>query len=185
VDEYNEINMRHWEWKSPRFEQRTAGLFNSFRHSMRLAIPALLIALLSCCGIACRSTHDPIASWTPREGFEYLLVTRRFSLGGVGVDGRTSIGEYAFRAVLRARNPAGIYKLLLSPGAQATEEGKLYALCGLRATDRAMFHEQAAIIVTNNPQVTTQSGCIAGLEGAAEVVKRISNGVYDAYFKKR
>lgn len=152
---------------------------------MRLATPALLLALLGCCCISCRSTHNPIASWTPGEGFGYLLVARRFSLGGVGIDGRTSTGEYAFRAVLRGQNPAGIFKLVLSPGAQATEEGKLYALCGLRATDRAAFDEQAAIIATNNAQVTIQSGCIVGSEGAADLVKRISNGAYDAYFTKR
>ncbi len=152
---------------------------------MRLAIPALILALLGCCCISCRSPHNPIASWTPYEGFEYLLVARRFSLGGAGINCTTTTGEYAFRAVLRGRNPAGIFKLVLSPGAQATEEGKLYALCGLRATDRAVFGEQAAIIVTNNPQVTTESGCIVSRERAADVVRRISDGDFDAFFTKR
>jgi hypothetical protein len=152
---------------------------------MRSGIPAVLLVLLGCCCVSCRSTHDPIATWTPGEGFEYLIVARRFSLGGTGIDGRTSTGEYAFRAVLRGRNPPEIFKIILSPGAQATEEGKLYALCGIRATDRSAFDRYATILVSTNAEVIIQSGCIVAHAKAAEVVKRIGDGAYDSHFSKR
>ncbi len=151
---------------------------------MRSTIPAILLMLVGCCCVSCRSTRNPIATWTPREGSEYLIVARRFALGGVGVGAETSTGEYAFRAALRSRNPQVVFGLILSPGAQATEEGKLYALCGVRATDRASFDRYAAMVVSTNAEVVTQSGCIVGHERAAEVVKRIAAGEYDQYFTK-
>jgi hypothetical protein len=152
---------------------------------MRSTIPVVLLALLGFCSVSCRSTHNPIATWTPGEGFEYLLVARRFALGGVGYAEVTSTGEFAFRAVLRSPSAPEVFKLILSPGAQATEEGKLYALCGLRATDRAAFDHYAAVSVSTNAGVTTQSGCIVGHERAADVVKRIADGVYDSDFAER
>lgn len=148
-------------------------------------IPVLLLALLGFCGVSCKSTHDPRTTWTPAEGYEYLIVARRFALGGVGIAGDTSTGEFAFRAVLRSRGAAEVFRLVFSPGAQATEEGKLYALCGLRATDRADFGEHAAILVSTNAEVITQSGCTIIHERAADVVKRIEDGAYDSSFLKR
>ena len=152
---------------------------------MRSAIPLLLLALLSVCCVSCKSTRDPIANWSPREGFEYLIVARRFSLGGVGVAGDTSTGEYAFRAVLRSKSAAEIFKVVLSPGAQATEEGKLYALCGIRATDRPAFEHYASMLAGTNAEVTTQSGCIVSGEPASSAIKRIADGVYDTYLVTR
>ena len=112
-------------------------------------------------------------------------MARRFALGGVGIDGRTSTGEFAFRAVLRSRSAPEIFGLVLSPGAQATEEGRLYALCGIRATDRSAFDTYANIMLSTNAEVATQSGCIAGHQRAADVVKRIADGAYDSHFSKR
>jgi len=152
---------------------------------MRCNVQLVLLLLIGFCCPSCRTPRNPIATWTPGEGYEYLIVARRFSLGPVSFDARTSTGEFAFRAVLRGQNARQIFKLILSPGAQATEEGRLYALCGLRATDRAAFEEQATIMARNNPEVTTQSGCIVARGRAAEEIKRISEGAYDSYFAKR
>ena len=112
-------------------------------------------------------------------------MARRFALSGVGFAGNTSTGEFAFRAVLRSRSAPEVFRLVFSPGAQATEEGKLYALCGIRATDRSDFDSYAAILVGTNAEVTVQSGCIVYEERAAEVVKRIRDGAYDSHFTKR
>jgi hypothetical protein len=152
---------------------------------MRSTIPVLLLLVVGLCCSSCRSTHNPIATWTPREGFEYLIVARSFAFGGIGYDGRTSTGEYAFRAVLRAPDAPTLFKTILSPGAQATEEGKLYALCGIRATDRSDFDSYADILVGTNAEVTVQSGCTVYEESATEVVKRIRDGDYDSQFTKR
>jgi len=152
---------------------------------MRSAIPVFLFLLVASCCVSCRSTSDPRATWTSAEGYEYLIVSRRFALGGVGFAGATSTGEFAFRAVLRSRGAREVFKLVLSPGAQATEEGKLYALCGIRATDRAAFDRYAAFVVSTNAEVTTQSGCIVSHERVADVVKQIADGAYDSYCSKQ
>jgi hypothetical protein len=146
---------------------------------MRLASRVLLLLFAGLFCVSCRSTRDPRATWTAREGYEYLVVARRFAFGGVGVAGQTSTGEYAFQAVLRSRDGSDIFKLILSPGAQATEEGKLYALCGIRAKDLNAFETFASPVVSTNAEVTTQSGCTVWHQKAADVVKRIREGFYD------
>jgi len=152
---------------------------------MRSIVPVLILFAAGFCCVSCRTTHDPRATWTPFEGYEYLIVARRFALGSVGADGGTSTGEYAFRAVLRAQNAPEVFRAVLSPGAQATEEGKLYALCGIRATDRSAFERYAVELVSTNAEVTTMRGCCVGSEKAADVVKQISDGVYDWHFTRR
>jgi len=152
---------------------------------MRSIVPIFLLLLCSFSGVSCRSTHDPRATWTPFEGYEYLVVARRFAFGGVGAAGETSTGEYAFRAVLRAQNARAIFEAMLSPGAQATGEGKLYALCGIRATDRSAFDRFSAILVSTDAEVTIQRGCCFSREKIADIVKRIGDGVYDPHFSKR
>jgi hypothetical protein len=152
---------------------------------MRSAIPVFIFLLLASCCVSCRSTSDPRKTWTPAEGYEYLIVSRRFALGGVGITGDTSTGEFAFQAVLRSQSAAEVFKVVLSPGARATEEGKLYALCGIRATDRVAFDRYAVIVASANAEVTTQSGCIVGHERAADVIKRMADGVYDSYCSKQ
>lgn len=139
----------------------------------------LLIVGLPC--LSCRSTRDPREGWTPHEGYEYLIVARQFAFGGVGISGATSTGEFAFRAVLRSRDSAQIFKLVFSQGA---EEGKLYALCGIRAAHLAAFDSYAKLIVSTNAEVTTMTGCIVGHEKAADVVKRITDGDYDSHFSR-
>ena len=147
-----------------------------------LANSVLLLLILGLPCLSCRSARDPRESWTSHEGFEYLIVARQFAFGGVGVAGATSTGEFAFRAVLRSRDSAKIFKLVFLQG---TEEGKLYALCGIRAADRAAFDSYAKLIVSTNAEVTTMRGCIIGHEKAADVVKRITDGVYDMHFVTR
>lgn len=154
-------------------------------HVMRVTLSIFLFLLMGFSCVSCRSTTDPRATWTSGEGYEYLIVARRFALGGVGVAGETSTGEYAFRAMLRSRTASDSFKFIFSREVQATEEGKLYALCGIRATDRAAFDHYAAIVVSTNAEVTTLSGCIVLNPRAADVVKQIANGVYDSCFTSR
>jgi hypothetical protein len=100
----------------------------------------------------------------------------------VGASADTSAGELAFRSILRSRDPQQVFGLVLSRG---TEEGKLYALCGIRATDRASFARYAAIVASTNAEVRTLSGCIGSHEPAADVVGRIAAGVYDQYLREK
>jgi len=148
----------------------------------RGAPPILLLLIAGLLCLSCRSVPAPKESWTPHQGYEYLIVARQFAFGGVGVAGHTSTGEVAFQAVLHSRDPAQIFKAVFLQG---TEEGKLYALCGIRATDRPAFDRYAKLLVSTNAEVTTMRGCIIGHEKAADVVKRISEGSYDFYCSTR
>jgi hypothetical protein len=143
---------------------------------------ALVLLLLLCC-VSCGSPgpskHDPRASWTALEGYEYLIVARCFALGGVGPAGQTSTGEFAFQSVLRSPNASDVFRLILSPGSHSTEEGKLYALCGIRAKQRSAFDNLASTVASTNAEVITQSGCVVMHERAADVVSRIRAGSYD------
>jgi hypothetical protein len=79
---------------------------------------------------------------------------------------------------MKTHDAPQIFKAILSPGAQATIEGKLYALCGIRATDRAEFDKYASIVVENDTEATTMRGCCVGKEKVADLVKQIRDGYY-------
>jgi hypothetical protein len=121
-------------------------------------------------------------NWSSDEGYEQLITIQRFSFGGVGIVGTISDGEFAFRAVLRSPESAKLFKTAYL---QATEEGKLYALCGIRATDRSSFENYAAALRSTTNEVAIQSGCIVDGEKVAKVVRQIADGVYDSYLAER
>src|SRR5689334_3747129 len=74
---------------------------------------------------------EPRKSWSSAEGVEHLLVARKFAFGP-DVNGRISDGEYAFRAVLKNPEAPTMFKNVYG---QATTEGQLYALSGIRASE--------------------------------------------------
>lgn len=159
----------------------------------------MLLVAITLLSVSCRSTGDPSAmdlpstvstpltpdpqaDWTPSQGFDHLVAARCFAFGGVGFAGITTPEEFAFRAVMRSPDSTELFKQAFS---KATNEGKLYALCGLRATDRPAFDAYAATVIKRNPKVSTASGCLFDTEPAADVLQRITNGVYDPFFTKR
>jgi hypothetical protein len=122
---------------------------------------------------------EPEKSWSSQEGMEHLIAARTFAFGGVGIVGTTSDGEYAFRAILKNPEAPTLFKTAYT---QATVEGQLYALCGIRATDRSSFDDFASPLRSETRDVATMSGRIATNEPIASVVKRIASGGYDQYF---
>src|ERR1041385_6065269 len=102
-----------------------------------------------------------------------MLDSKYFAFGGVGFVGTTSAGELGFRQVLDGPDAAARFK---EAYAEATIEGKLYALCGLRATDRSSFDRRAVDLRSETNQVMTMSGCIGMRESIRTVVQRIVNG---------
>ncbi len=162
---------------------------NDSRRSLTRCLQSLISAILfliatSGC-VSSQPTPDPRAGWTPQEGYEYLLGAQGFAFGGIGFAGQTSTGEFAFQAVLRSPGATEVFKLILAPRAQATGEGKLYALCGIRATDRDEFDQYAATIASTDAKVNTESGCMINEEKVADVVKRITDGDFDSGLKQR
>jgi hypothetical protein len=109
---------------------------------------------------------------------EHLIAVRTFAFGSTTIAG-TSDGEYAFRAILKNPEAPTLFKTAY---AQATSEGQLYALCGIRATDRSSFDDYASPLRDQTREVATVSGSIATNEPIASVVRQIGSGDYDRYF---
>jgi hypothetical protein len=152
-----------------------------------------LIAAMGLLSLSCRSPHqhaapapvvydpEPRKSWSSQEGEEHILGIREFAFGDIGSTRAISDGEYAFRAILRS--PAAP-ELFRSAYSQATMEGQLYILCGIRVTSRGSFDDYASPLLKDTRNVTTISGDVVKQEPIAEVVKRIADGAYDSYFPK-
>lgn len=121
---------------------------------------------------------EPRKSWSSAEGVEHLLVARRFAFGP-DINGGISDGEYAFRAVLKSPEAPTMFKTAYG---QATTEGQLYALCGVRAAGRDSFEDYASPLRNETRLVMAQSGGITTNEPIADVVQRIAAGDYDRYF---
>jgi len=158
-----------------------------------VSIWLLLFAVLALSATSCESRRhsqkmpppvdplEPEKSWSSEEGMEHLIAARRFAFGA-NTDGMISDGEYGFRAVLKNPEAPTLFKTAY---AQATAEGQLYALCGIRATDRSSFDDYAAPLRSETRDVTTISGRIATNEPITSVVQRIASGGYDQYFTNR
>jgi hypothetical protein len=100
-----------------------------------------------------------------------------FAMGGVGVAGTMSAGERALRQILK--EPDAVWQLeRMIPG--ATPAGKLYALLGLRARDRAAYERALETCRSTYAKVETARGCILSQESFRDLVKEIERGNYDA-----
>jgi hypothetical protein len=120
--------------------------------------------------------------WRAQEGYEHLLKTKIFAFGRIGYWGQTSDGEFAFRAVLKSPKAAELFKDIYL---RATDEGKLYALCGLGRLDPNAFDHYAEILRSKESQVLSMSGDVGTYEPVGAVIQRIKDGIYDSYFAKR
>jgi hypothetical protein len=155
-----------------------------------ISILAFLLAALALSSTSCASRRhahqmpppvdplEPQKSWSSQEGMEHLIGVRSFAFG-TNIDGMTSDGEYAFRAVLKSPEAPTLFKTAYQ---QATVEGQLYALCGIRFTDRSSFDDFASPLRSQTRDVTTMSGSTATNEPIASAVQRIASGGYDRYF---
>ena len=98
-------------------------------------------------------------------------------MGGVGVAGTMSAGERALRQILK--EPDAVLQLeRMIPN--ATPAGKLYALLGLRARDRAAYQRALEMCRSTDAKVETARGCILSQESFRDLVKEIERGNYDA-----
>ncbi len=136
-------------------------------------------------------------SETGRKAYEKLLNADIFRIGGVGEGGNTSEEELALHRLLREKQAIGA---LLSLFDQATPEGVLYALLGLRLKDADLFKsvvekykslpepsERMGAIVKEikipKGYVQTQAGCKVSSEERLKVVAQIEIGEFDETFK--
>jgi hypothetical protein len=71
-----------------------------------------------------------------RNAYQKLLNVRLFAIGGVGFGAQTSTGELALHVLLNEKEATAALKSLVH---DATPEGSLYGLLGLRLSNLAVF----------------------------------------------
>lgn len=113
---------------------------------------------------------------------ESLLKVKSFAFGGIGIAGTISPGEVSFRGILDRPDALALFRTVLAKG---SAEAALYALCGIRALDRAAFEAAADPLRKRNPEVETIGGCMISHQKAAGVIKNIADGQYDRYWNKK
>ncbi|MCU1291137.1 MAG: hypothetical protein JWN60_3366 [Acidobacteria bacterium] len=138
-----------------------------------------------------------ILSETGRKSYEKLLNAGIFSIGKVGEGGDTSEEELALHLLSKEKQAI---EALVTLADQATSEGALYALLGLRLKDTNLFksavekykslpeppeRNDAIVKEIKIPKgyVQTQSGCKIGAEERLKIVAQIEAGVFDETFK--
>jgi hypothetical protein len=119
----------------------------------------------------------PCAAVIPANSETTLRSVDSFAIGGVGVAGTMSAGERALRQILKEPDAVSRLESLIP---NATAAGKLYALLGLRARDRAAYERALETCRSTDAKVQTARGCILQQESFRDLVKEIERGNYDA-----
>ena len=132
------------------------------------------LATLFILGLLC---HEPLVATEPLDANSTLRKATSFALGGVGVVGSMSEGERALREILKKSDPVARLEKILP---EATPAGQLYALLGLRASDRTAYQRALAKYGQRDAEVETMRGCILQHEAYAALVKQIDHGDYDS-----
>jgi hypothetical protein len=133
-------------------------------------LKSILVALLtSGLSLACPA----ISPVSPDDG---LQKAGSFAIGGVGVAGTMSAGERALRQLLKEPDVVSKLERMIP---NATPAGKLYALLGLHARDRAAYERALEVCRNTEAKVETARGCILSQESFRDLVKEIERGNYD------
>ena len=133
----------------------------------RRALPCLLVAALSC-GRAAAAADGSGA-------YETLRAAPRFAMGGVGYAGAISREEQALRTSLERPTAAADLQRLV---AEATLEGRLYALLGLKLLEHPSFDALVRPYLRSHENVRTMVGCMVDRATAATIARRIRRGDY-------
>ena len=115
---------------------------------MRQAVILLLILTLS-------------VSATQNKNYQVVKSARIFAIGGIGYAGVITDEETAFDALCKAPGAAEQFRRLLR---EATIEGQMYALLGLRQLHAPDYKAEADRYRKSTRQVNTGSGCEIGPE---------------------
>ena len=121
---------------------------------MRQAVILLLILTLS-------------VSATQNKNYQVVKSARIFAIGGIGYAGVITDEETAFDALCKAPDAAEQFRRLLR---EATIEGQMYALLGLRQLHAPDYKAEADRYRKSTRQVNTGSGCEIGPEKVSYVI---------------
>jgi hypothetical protein len=119
----------------------------------------------------------PCAAVMPANSETTLRSVNSFAMGGVGVAGTMSAGERALRQILKEPDAVSRLESMIP---NATGAGKLYALLGLHARDRAAYERALEMCRSTDAKVETARGWMLSQESFRDLVKEIERGIYDA-----
>jgi hypothetical protein len=131
--------------------------------------PLILLVLFSISPVLADDTVDAAVN--------RLSTVERFAFGGVGYAGVTSKGETDFKLVLAQPKPTALnaFERLYAIGNQ---QGKSYALSGLKKLAPERFAELVATLAKSTEEVEVMSGCIVSHEPLPEIAKQIGQGKF-------
>lgn len=142
-----------------------------------------------------RTFAKPVPKDTVEQAYQTLLKVDLFAIGGIGYAGQISDGEKALKVLLEGEESITDLKSLVK---DATPEGGLYALLGLRMLKCECFEEEVKNFL-NKPElgertiwgsrkleagmVSRMSGCFGFSERRVEVAENIRTGKFDYWIK--
>lgn len=140
----------------------------------------LMVCVVTTSFTGCATVEQPVIMQTSDMGqrsepYEILKSAQIFAIGGIGYSGAISEEEKAFRSLLHQNNASEQCLALLS---NATSEGQLFALLGLKLLDEGLFRQKAQPYLESDATVTTMRGCIRNRESVAFIAGEIQEGSY-------
>jgi hypothetical protein len=121
-----------------------------------------------------------VAELTPAAAFEFLSATSQFESPLLGYAGTPSPAAGAWRTIVAAPDAADTFMDLYESA--ATVEGRLYALLGLYATDRAAAAVKAADPAWADVEARTQFGCIVSTFAARSLIVDLGRPEWVTWF---
>lgn len=104
-----------------------------------------------------------------RKAYAVVAETPEFCGLLTGTDGSTPTVIYAFRTLLASSQADAAFKELLL---EATQEGKIYALCGVYHTDPIHFEKVVQLYRNSDEPVNALFGCISYTMTMGEIVEK-------------
>lgn len=144
-----------------------AGRNPPFSGMFRRVAAVWSLSLVLTCGIGAEPPAELSAK--ARKAYAVLAETPEFCGLLVGTDGATPTVLYAFRTLLAAPQADAAFKELLL---EATQEGKIYALCGLYHTDPIHFEKVVQMYRTSDEPVNALFGCVSYTMTVGEIVEK-------------
>jgi hypothetical protein len=143
---------------------------------MKLTTMKLHLVIVTVLGLLCRSLTAAELPKETQNSYDLLKKASIFAIGPVGFAGTTSPTEKALREIVKQKDAKLIFAKLLD---EASPEGQMYALAGVKAVDAAEFKSRLKSYTTKSGHVCTEKGCMVSTKSISEVAKLIAAGNYD------
>jgi hypothetical protein len=143
---------------------------------MRQMIMKTGLIIVGLLGLFCLGLIAAESPGDEQKPYDVVKKASIFCIGPFGLAGTTSPPEKALREIVKQEGAKQVLIRLLD---EATPEGQMYALVGLKAVDPAKFKSRLKLYAEKSTQMKTAKGCIVSQQPISEVVKAIAAGRYD------